>query len=60
MQITDEIIAAAARAMYERHLETGALERDEVAISPEQKTWWLKELEDDARVALAAALESQP
>lgn len=59
MQITDEMVAAAARAMYERHLATGALERDAVEIAPEQKAWWLKELEDDARVALAAALSTQ-
>ncbi len=56
MQITDDMVAVAARAIYERHLETGALERDEMKCAKERQ-FWLSAFADDARVALTAALQ---
>ena len=57
MRITDDMIARAARAIYERHLETGALDRDEVRECKRARKFWLSAFADDARVALAAALQ---
>jgi len=56
MQVTDEMVSAAARAIYERHLAKGMLERADVEISDDDREWWMREFEADARVALAAVI----
>lgn len=57
MDVTDKMVIAAGKAIYERHIKEKKLD-PEVDKNRSDREWWLKEFQKDARTALEAALGS--
>ena len=55
MDVTEKMIKAAGRAIYDRHLAEGMIDIDPNEATAKELRFWRSEFEADARVALEAA-----